>query len=150
MDEHPEPISLEEIEARQPGLDDLLWQRVLRLVLSNWPKGVFDLPPQLQAYYGTRLFEWASQWDGPDAFFREYAALIPLVGEGYRRLGVDTAAAAFEALIANPIVELIVADSSFTPTEVQSRELAEGVEAVGWNHDQRLDFVASNARCFCV
>ena len=142
-------LTVEEIETRAADLDDRLWERVLTLVLSDWPRSVFELAPDVQAYYVTRLFEWAIEWDGPDAFWNEHAALIPLVGEGYRRLGLDAAAAAFDRLSSNRVVERLTNDGTYVPAYGELKQVRDLVQAVGWHQEDRLDFVISRATSFC-
>lgn len=98
----------------------------------------------------TRLFEWSTQWDGPDAFFDHYEELIPLVEPGYRHMSLDGAAEAFERLLANPIAQRLLRDKSFVPDQGQLRNLADLVESVGWHQDERLDFVVSHASSFAL
>lgn len=135
-------------EHEDSKLDDHAWLRTLRLVPGATPGEAAMLPADVRAYYVTRLFEWENQSGGPDAFFLHYGDLAPLVADGYRHLGLEGPAEAFEELLANPVTARLRDDPHFTPTDAEFDEIDSLTTAVGLHDAVRIDLIRSRPDSF--
>jgi hypothetical protein len=130
------------------ALDDHLWMRISALVPDYARASVLRLPADVRAYFLTRLFEWESAHDGPDAFVQLCPELLGMVGPAYRDLGLDEAARSFEAYAAAEPTRRMLADHDALPTPADLDVLVRLVHQVGFHDAERIAFVRKRPESF--
>lgn len=139
-----QPVDVAQI-ADDDELDDRLWARVSELAGEASRDEVLRMPDDVRAYFLTRLFEWLSDADGPDAFVTYYPGLLEMLPDAYRHMGLTQAAeAAARFSVAAPTQQLIAdSDNDLSPAELE--ELRAMLNEVGSNDAARIAFVRSRA-----
>jgi len=130
-------------------LDDHLWLRLAARVGED-VDAIAALSADVAAYYATRFFEWEYASGGVTGFLDWGAELGPLVAPGYRRMGLETAGDAFDALWSSPMVQRLIANPTYEPTEAESAALDSLADAVGRHDAERIEFVRGHPDVFSV
>ena len=129
-------------------LDDHVWLRVGMLVHGGLE--VAYLPPELRAYFATRVFEQEYGFGGFSGFAAFGAEVADHVAPGYRLLGLPEAAAAFERLALSPGYPELLADHERDLGPVVDRLLDERAAAIGEHGEERLAFIRRHPVVFSI
>jgi hypothetical protein len=130
-------------------LDDHLSVRLGSLVGED-VVAVAAMSEDLRAYYVTRFFEREYGSGGVTGLLDWGAAVGPLVTEGYRRLGLNEPAMAFDALWSLPALQRLASDETYEPTDGEEAEFQHRAEAVGWHDHERIAFIRSHPEVFSI
>lgn len=130
------------------ALDDHLWLRISALVPDYARASVLKLPSDVRAYFLTRLFEWETAHDGPDAFVQLCPELLGLVAPAYRDLGLDGAAQWFDRYATAEPTRRLLADPNALPSPDELDVLVRIVDQIGFHDADRLAFVRAHPQSF--
>ena len=136
------PIDLQNEDDSE--LEDHLWTVINSHAGEADLEALGAMTAGVRAYFVTRLFEWLTANDGPDAFPGYYPHLLDLLPGAYRHLGMEGPAAIAERLVAAPPVKRLATDDDYMLTEAEQDDLNNLVDQIGMNDAARLTFARSH------
>jgi hypothetical protein len=129
-------------------LDDHLWLRLSQRAATNDDMRLMS--DDHRAYYATRHFESEIGSGGPTGFLDWGRDVAPFVESGYRHLGLEGAARAFEAFWSSPITQRLVAHHNADLDQNAEATIAALAAAVGTHDIERLAFVRAHPQSFSI